>query len=177
VHFSDPCLRLCTFTIPAGTQKVTLPNVETGTVAGTIHIQVTQLMAGDLSVLPSNPSSLDIVVPAVKPVITSIKFDNQTANSFDIVLSGYSTPRNITSATVTFTARAGTQLEGDTTFTLNVSSLFTTFYQASKSTAGGSTFDGLRIPVSITGDINVIGSVTVTLTNSVGTSDPATLQH
>ncbi len=180
VHFSNPSGTTFTFTIPKGSQNVTLPAVEQGSVAGTIHLQITDLRAGTDSVLPPASVFADIVVPGLKPVITNqfpsaspggVSFENESATGFDVVISGYSTPRDMTSVTLVFTPKSGATLEGDSTFTVSVANLFTSYYQSPRATAAGSIFTGLRIPVTISGDKDVIGSVTVTLTNSVGTSD------
>jgi hypothetical protein len=174
VHFSDPCLRLCSFTIPAGTKTIPLPNVERGTVAGTIHIEVVELFDGNRNVLPSPAPFADIVVPASKPVILDVTFDNERADGFDIVISGYSPTRELRSITITFGAAADSTLQGDSSVTRDISALFNAFYSSSGSAAGGSMFAGLRIPVTLSGDKTAIGSVTVVLTNTQGGSDPVT---
>jgi uncharacterized repeat protein (TIGR01451 family) len=172
VHFSDPCLRDCAFTLPVGSTTFPLPSVELGTVAGTIHIEIVDLHDGDRDVLPSIHPSGDIVIPRSKPVITSIAFENETATGFDIVVSGYSTPRDMTSVSVAIAARTGTTLQGVTQFSYDVANLFNGFYQSARSAASGSMFTGLRMTVSVSGAKDAIGSVTVTLSNSVGQSDP-----
>ncbi len=172
VHFSDPCQRECQFTIPANAANIPLPNVERGTVAGTIHIEIVQLIDGERNVLSSPAPATDIVVPASKPIITNVAFDNERADGFDIVISGYSPTREIRSFTLTFGAAADATLQGDNSVTRDISALFNEFYGAAKSTAGGSMFEGLRIPINLSGDKTAIGSVTVVLTNSLGGSDP-----
>jgi hypothetical protein len=185
VHFSNPSLTQYTFTIPKGSQTITLPNVEPGSVAGTIHIEVTDLRAGSDNVLPVPHPSTDIVVGKSKPVITTpgdypalslngVTFANETANGFDIVIDGYSTPRDMQYATITFAARSGAQLDGNATFTVQLADLFNAYYQSQQGASAGSIFQGLRIPVTVSGDKTAIGSVTISLTNSVGTSDPVT---
>jgi hypothetical protein len=174
VHFSGPCLRECPFTIPAGSTTFDLPNIEQGTVAGTIRVEIVELRDAERNVLPSPTPFREIVVPPLRPVITAVRFENETTNGFDIVIDGYSTPRDVLTVTLAFAARGGATLEGDLTFSVTVSNLFTSFYQAERSAAGGSMFVGLRLPVSISGDKDAIGSVRVTLTNSVGASEPVT---
>jgi hypothetical protein len=103
-------------------------------------------------------------------------FANQTSTGYNIVIAGYSTPRDMSSDTVTFTAAPGATITGSAQFTQQVSSLFTSFYQTpAVSTKGGSTFGNLQIPVTISGDTSAIATVTVTLTNSVGQSPPFTI--
>ena len=176
VTFSDPCSRTCPFTIPAGQTAIPLPNVQRGTVAGMIQVEVISLFDGTRNVLPANPTPLVLTVPRMAPVLTSGSLANQTNTGFDIVLAGYSTPRDMTSVSITFVAAPGGTIQGGDQFTLDVSSLFTNFYQSARSTAGGSTFTGLTIPITLSGDITAIGSVTVTMTNSAGQSTPLSLQ-
>jgi hypothetical protein len=107
-------------------------------------------------------------------VITNVAFENETSTGFDIVISGYSTPRDLSTATITFSASQGASLEGNTSFAVDISAVSQTFYISPASLAGGSAFTGLQLPVSIDGDKTAIGAVTVTLTNSAGTSDPVT---
>jgi hypothetical protein len=178
VVFSDPTAtnqgRTLAFTIPAGSQTVPPFSIQQGTVAGTISVEIVSLMDGDRNVLPVPHPSTQVVVPSLPPVITNVAFENETSTGFDIVISGYSPPRDLSTATVTFTASAGASVEGGTSFPVDVSAVTRAFYTSAASVAGGSAFTGLRLPVSIDGDKTAIASVTVTLTNSAGTSDPVT---
>jgi hypothetical protein len=70
-----------------------------------------------------------------------------------------------------FSPRAGSNVQGGDV-TVNVTNQFTTWYQSTDSQQFGSQFR-LRIPFTVQGDINAIGSVSVTLTNAVGTSAPS----
>lgn len=151
-----------------------LTSVQQGTVAGVIHIEVIGLKDADRDVLPTPHPFLEVTIPKLAPVMTSMTLVNQTASGFDILISGYSTPRDIATAEVSFTPAAGASIQGPLTFSVPTGSLFSTFYGAAKSQAGGSMFDGLRIPVTVSGDKTAIGSVSVKLTNSVGASDVMT---
>jgi hypothetical protein len=143
-----------------------------------IHVEVIDLHDGSLDVLPTRHPQLDLQpVPLMAPVLTSGSLANQTSNGFDILLAGYSTPRDMNSVSITFTPAQGATINGGAQFTLDVSSLFTNFYQSARSTAGGSTFTGLRIPITLSGDITAIGSVSITMTNTAGQSSPLQLQR
>jgi hypothetical protein len=74
-------------------------------------------------------------------------------------------------ATFQFTPAAGATLQ-TTSLTVDVSSLFAAWYQNPASLATGSQFS-LTEPFTISGNVSAIASVTVTLTNSVGASSPA----
>jgi hypothetical protein len=69
-----------------------------------------------------------------------------------------------------FTAAAGATLQ-TTDISVDVSSLFTAWYQNPASLATGSQFT-LTVPFTVGGNTSTIASVTVTLTNSVGASAP-----
>jgi hypothetical protein len=174
VQFLDPNAtnmgRRLMFTIPAGAQVVPLADVQQDTVAGTIRVEVVSLLDGDRDVLPASHPLAEVIVPRLAPVISDVSFENESAAGFDIVISGYSTPRDMSSAKLTFAPKQGASIEGMADITVSVSDVFSRFYQSVASIAGGSAFTGLRIPVRIDGDKDAIGSVTVSLANSVGPS-------
>jgi hypothetical protein len=174
VHFSAPCLRECPFTVEPGTQNITLPNVETGTVAGTIRVEIVELLDGDRSVLSSPAPFRELVIAPTRPVITSVTFENERPDGFDIVISGFSPTREISSFTLTFAARPDATIQGDASITRDISALFDEFYRSARSVAGGSMFEGLRIPISIGGSKEAIGAVTLILSNGQGPSEPVT---
>jgi hypothetical protein len=95
---------------------------------------------------------------------------SRTTSGFEVVVVGYSTTRSLSQAAFRFTPRAGSNVQ-NADVTVNVSSQFTTWYQSTDSQQFGSQFR-LRIPFTVQGDINALGSVSVTLTNSAGTSQP-----
>ncbi len=167
------------FTIAGNNKDVTaaLPAVQLGTDAGTIHVEVIALAQGSTNVLATPHQSADLVIPRLVPTITqsNVTFTNETATGFDVLISGYSTPRDMQSVTLTLLPAAGAKLTGATSFTIDVSSLFTNYYSTAQSLAGGSLFTGLDIPVTVGGDKSAIGSVSVTLTNSAGSSPPIVL--
>ena len=166
-----------TFSIPAdGTApEIPIPDVTEGNVAGTIRVELVRLETGGVDVLPANPPFSEIDIPAAAPVITDLHFENERTDGFDIVIEGYSTPRDITSATLRFNPSQDASIDGNAEFTLGneIQSVFSQFYQDSRSVPGGSSFH-LVIPVNLNGDKGAVGGVTVTLTNSAGTSASAT---
>ena len=176
VYF-DGGSRTASFTIAPGQTSFALPDVQEGTDAGTIQLEVTDLQQGGVEVLETPYPSADLVIPREAPVIgnTDVSFANETTNGFDVVINGYSTPRDVASVTLTFTAAAGASLSGTTSFTVNVSSLFSTYYGTAASQLAGSQWQNLYVPVATTGDKSAIGSVAVMLTNSAGNSQTITL--
>ncbi|MDZ4799284.1 MAG: hypothetical protein SGI92_14065 [Bryobacteraceae bacterium] len=160
--------RLFTFQIPAGARSIVLGRFQLGTVAGVASITLTGLRGGGISLLPGL-SAGQVTVPVLPPVLTDIAFESETPTGFTIVATGFSTPRNLTSATVTFNPRPGSQLTGSAGFTIDLTTTSRTYYQTAESLEGGSTFV-LRFPVTITGNKADIASISVVFTNSVGQS-------
>jgi sugar lactone lactonase YvrE len=175
---ADASARNSNITFPANNlnANLALSNgvLQAGTVAGTIELSVTNVLDGGVSVTPGN-STFDIQVPQLPPVITGIRVLNRTSSGFDVEITGYSTTRDMTSATFDFGAATGQNL---LTVELkpDVTSSFTTYYQSSTSDATGSSFVYTQ-PFRIKqGNVNAVASVTVALANSSGTSQPATAQ-
>ncbi len=85
-------------------------------------------------------------------------------------LDASSTPRDLNSANVTFTAAAGAQLNG-LSFTVALSPKAADWFGSAAGAASGGAFS-MQIPFNYSGDTSAIGSVSVTLVNSVGLSAP-----
>jgi hypothetical protein len=158
--------------LPANsTTPVTLPAIQLGTVAGTITVTLTTLtLNGGQSVLPASPVTTTITVPRLAPVIVpgSVKIINITSTGFSVFLDGSATTRDLTSASLTFTAASGTQLNGATE-TVSLTTASTTWFTSTAGLTNGGAFS-LTIPFAYSGDPTAIGTVSVTLTDSAGTS-------
>src|SRR5881296_154334 len=170
---SDRTVRF-TFAPNATTAGFSLSNAvpQAGTVAGTVRLTLSDVEVGGQSVTPSN-GTFDITIPLGPPVITGVRILNRTSAGFDVEVTGYSTSREITQATFQFVAGSGgnlltAQLQPD------VAGTFTTYYQSPGSTEVGSAFVYLQPFIAQQGDANVVTSLTVTLSNAQGTSDPKT---
>jgi len=157
--------RTTQITIPANTTTATLP-FQTGTLPGTIQVTLT-LSAAGVNVTPSVPPSATTAIAATAPVISGVSVST-TSTGLQVTVVGTSTTLDMKTATFTFTPAAGATLQ-TTSFTVDVSSLFTAWYQSAASLATGSQFS-LTVPFTISGNVSTIGSVSVTLTNSVGAS-------
>lgn len=161
------------FRIPAGQGSALFDDAtkalfQTGTVAGSIVIHA-QLQAGGADATPTPPPTSTIVLPPVAPTLTSLTV-TRTGSGLNLVARGYSTPRNMTSAALTFTARPGSNITTGLSFTVNLSPAFTTWYGSQASAAFGSQFQ-LTLPISITGDASEITGVSMVLNNSIGASN------
>jgi Abnormal spindle-like microcephaly-assoc'd, ASPM-SPD-2-Hydin len=179
VPSDDPAVQFATggrsvsFTVPANGTKSDFsgsPDIafSTGTVAGTLRLVVT-LRNGSTDVTPTSPDpNRTVTVERRAPAITSVSVASRTTSGFEIVIVGYSTPRSLSQAVFRFSPRAGSNVQGGDV-TVNVTNQFTAWYQGTDSQPFGSQFR-LRIPFTVQGDVNAIGSVSVTLGNAVGTS-------
>jgi hypothetical protein len=181
--YQDPALQFAAggttvdFTIDAGATTATfLPNAQNGafnqgTVAGTVMVTLTRLTAGGVSILPLPAPSSTVPVKRSAPVITanSVQIVSVSATEFQVNLTAYSTPRDLSSATFTFSPASGATLSGTTTYTLDLSSVSTQWYASSAGLNSGSTFT-MQIPFPVNGNFSAIGSCSATLTNSIGTS-------
>jgi hypothetical protein len=164
--------RKLTIQVPARATSAGPFPVRQGTVAGTIRVELTSVTDGGTELL-SNPPSVEIVIARQAPVITAMVLENERDGGFDVVISGYSTTREIGSVRLNFVAKPEARIDGATSASVDVSQLFAGYYARPASLANGSAFTGLRIPVNVGGSKAAIGAVEATLINTVGTSQPA----
>jgi large repetitive protein len=160
-----------TFNIAAGATTAVFPNtpvLDTGTGAGTITLTATLVNAGGVAITPSpTPTTETIAIAPSAPVIQSVTFTN-TAGSLAVVVTGYSTTREMVSGQFTFAPVTGSTLS-QSTVTVQLASAFSTWYQSSASNPWGGQFM-LTVPFTVSGDAADVASVSVTLTNTKGTS-------
>jgi len=168
------------FTIPQGAKVATLGSngaIQQGTVAGTITVTMTSLLAGTADVLPVPAPTQSVTVPRLAPVIQpgSVTIVNLSSTGFDVELNAYSTSRDLVNATFVFQAAPGSVLSGQTSFEVPYSTLAPAYFGGSEGQQNGGYF-GLTVHFTFSGDTTVIngGSVGVTLSNSVGTSTQET---
>jgi hypothetical protein len=163
--------RSVSFTIPAGETQaqfdVPQMAVQTGTTAGTITL-TTALQTDTGPVNCNCELNRTIVIPRTAPVITSVRLQ-RSGNGFTVTITGFSTSREVTQGTFRF---GGTNLQGNEA-TVPLTASFNAWFQGTASQQFGGQFT-LSFPFTIQGDPNNVTSVTVTLTNSAGTSQPAT---
>jgi sugar lactone lactonase YvrE len=175
---SQSSTRTATVTFPANisTAQLSLPDgvLQAGTEAGTIQLSITDVQVGGAASTSDN-NSFDVQIPQLVPVITNVRILNKNSGGFDVEVTGYSTSREITSAKFDFGAASGANL---LTVELqpNVTGTFTSYYQADASSAVGGAFVYTQPFIVKQGDVNAVASVTVTLSNSQGASEPKTAQ-
>ena len=165
--------RAMPFSIPAGQQTADFGSIlaalQTGTVAGTITLEAS-LAADEQDVTPSPAPRHTIRIAAMAPVISRLEV-NRTSNGFELVVTGYSTPRQMTQAVIKLTPASGSAIATGE-FTLPLENAFISYYSGSGSTPYGSQFR-LVIPFFVPQGLNGLASVSVTLTNQVGSSNTA----
>ncbi len=165
--------RTARITVPAGaTNGATDVGVQTGTVAGVITITA-QMQASGQDVTPSPAPRTTTRIAAGAPVIISGSLTAvRNATGFTVTLNGYVTDREMTQAVFQFTAGTGANLQ-TTTLTVPLDATFAQYFNSAGATATGSQFTYTQ-PFTLTGSTQAVVSVTVTLSNKIGQSAPAT---
>jgi sugar lactone lactonase YvrE len=170
--------RSATVTFPpnSSTAQLSIPDglLQAGTVAGTIQLSMSDVQVGGTNVSPSD-SGFDVQIPRLPPVITSARIINKTSAGFDVEITGYSTSREITVATFDFAAASGQKLL-TAELQPDVNSTFITYYQSPPSDPAGGSFVYTQPFVIKQGTVKAVASVTVTLANSMGSSNTVTAQ-
>jgi Putative Ig domain len=164
------------FTLNAGQTSTTLA-IQTGSVAGTVTLTLSQLSAGGTDVTPTPAPSAKAQMAAAAPVITAATASRNTStNTLTIQITGYATSRDMQQAVFTFSAASGQTLQtGASSITVSLSSLFSAYFQNSQYATFGSQFVFSQ-PFTIQGDINSVIPQSVTLTNRIGSSTPSAVQ-
>jgi hypothetical protein len=172
----DPAIQFSTggrtvrFQIPANSTEGAFSGgtvaLQTGTVAGTITLRVS-LEAGGKDVTPTPAPTRTVRILRAAPVIPSVRL-TRTSSGFEVLVTGFSTPREVTSATFRFSSAPDANLQ-TAEVTLPMTQLAGPWYQSQESWQFGSQF-ALRQSFTVQGDINAVAAVAVVLTNSVGSS-------
>jgi large repetitive protein len=160
--------RTMAFTIPHGATKAASFSLQTGSVAGTITLNVSW-QAGGVTFTEHSAVTQTIQIAPAAPVITAVTASTTSAG-FQVLITAYSNTREVSGAVVQFTAAAGQTLQ-TTSVTVPLTAAANTWFQAASSDQYGGQFV-LTLPFTVTGGAaGAVGSVSVTLTNSVGTSN------
>jgi hypothetical protein len=185
----DPAVQFATggrtvsFVIPANGTDANFANqgpqvrLQTGTVASTITLTPAfATQSGGVDVTPGSPATLQFAVAAAPPVLIAVQPLNETASSFALNITGYSTTRALTSVTLQFTAAAGLTL-GTSQATVDIRQATTLWFQSTASQAFGGQFT-ITLPFTLQGTpptgktlLQTIASVAVTVSNDRGTSN------
>jgi hypothetical protein len=164
--------RTLTFTIPANSTTTPSIQLQTGTDAGTITVTLV-LSAGGQVVTPASVVPIAITEAPAVPSITSMTLV-RSGNTITANIIGYSNPRDLAQAVFTFTGANGVAVDTPTV-TIPATAIFSAWFTNVTSQPYGSIFLYSQ-DFNLTNSASSIGSVTVTLTNSVGTSTSLSAQ-
>jgi hypothetical protein len=172
----DPAVRFANgtrsirFRVPANASSALFegtPAFQTGTVAGTLRFQP-RLSASGVA-LPAPAPRLVRVLRAA-PVLRGVQV-TRNASGFEVVVTGYSTSREVTQAAFRFTPSSGANLQ-TTEITIPLSTLAGAWFAGAESRTFGGQFT-YRQPFNIAGEQAAVGSVSVQLSNATGGSQPS----
>ena len=157
------------FTIPVGGTTNDVPlAIQTGTVSGTLSVSL-RLQAGGIDITPSPIPSMTAQIAKSAPVIQSVQV-TRSGSTLNLVITGYSTAREITQAVFSFSAASGQSLQSTaSSITVDVSTLFGNWFSDPTNSPYGSIFV-LTQPFTVQGDVNAVIPASVTLTNRIGST-------
>jgi len=172
----DPAIQFSTagrtlpFTIPANTTvpvfSISGIALATGTTAGLITLTAHFQAAGDD--ITANPAPTQrVIIPPSAPAITDLKA-TRSGNTITVVVTGFASAKQVLSATFTFAPATGANFQ-TTVITQQMDQIFKAYYGAAASSGFGSQFTYTQT-FTVSGDPAAIGSVTVVLLNSIGSS-------
>jgi hypothetical protein len=169
--------RTATFTIAAGSTTASNLTVLTGTTAGTITLTTTLTLNG--ATLGSPTTQTIVNAPGV-PFISKVTLQ-QISGGVTVVITGFSSTRDMINASFAFAPATGDTFTSDNV-SVPVQTPFATWYaNTAVANAYGTQFT-LTIPFTLataTQSVSSVAvvSVTVTLQNSKGASNPVTLSN
>jgi hypothetical protein len=170
--------RTVSFKIPANTTAAifgagaTTVQFQTGTVAGVITL-IPAFSTSQVSLTPASPTTKTLTIVGSPPTILNLQIGTRTANSFELLITGWSTIRSVTQINLQFTPASAGKLQ-TTSLSINVEGAFAAWYQSAASIASGSQFTA-SVTILATGSLSALQSVAVTAANSLGSSNSATV--
>jgi hypothetical protein len=178
VPVDDPNVQFATggrtlaFNIPALSTATPTVQLQTGTVAGTVTVTLV-VTANGTNVTPTNAGPVVITIPVAVPAISAASLVKAGA-TLSVVVQGYSNTRELTTAIFHFVAADGSTVSTPD-ITAPVTTVFANWFTSAASDQYGSAFTYTQ-NFTLNNDASTIGSVTVTLVNSVGNSTQQTAQ-
>ena len=157
---------LIPLSVPAANTSAAIPTLDPGTVAGTLTVSFA--VSGQ-----TTPTASSITIPSAAPVISDTPTITQTQAGFNVEFTVMSPTLDITSASFTFASATGYSISGANLTVSFPSSAFTSWYNNNPTAYnyGGNFL--LTVPFDLSGSFSAIQSVSVTVTNSAGTSTSA----
>jgi hypothetical protein len=173
VLFSNNTTTMAATIAPSLTAAATPFGFQSGSTAGTITVTIRLTLASGQDVTPASLGPVTVNVPTAPPVLSSPTL-TRSGQSMQITVIALSSTRDMTEAQFHFTAASGKSLK-TTDVTVQLASAFQTWYGSSTSDQYGTNFTYTQ-PFTLDGDASDVASVTITLVNSSGASEPATTQ-
>jgi hypothetical protein len=191
VFADDPAIafasggRTVSFIVPANSRNAVFGvsdsriRLQTGTVAGTMTFSATfSTDAGGINLTPVVAPAANVSVRPSVPRITSVQLASRTASAISVLITGYSPTRSAQTMAFAFTPYVdpnNKDLILDTTkLDLSVDGPFSVWYRSTPSQAFGSLFTA-TVTFNVFGSIDAIQSLAVTISNSLGTSNPGSV--
>ncbi|MGC8761890.1 MAG: Ig domain-containing protein [Bryobacteraceae bacterium] len=140
---------------------------QTGTVAGVIILRVT-LTAGGQPVPPAPALERRVRIEPAAPSVQSVRL-SRTQAGFEVLVTAYSNTREVSGVSVRLTPSPGANL-ASSEFAIQAGQAFTTWFSSETSRQFGGQFL-LTIPFTVTGRVEDIASVQVTLSNARGSAN------
>lgn len=160
--------RTASLTLAAGGTRAEAA-LQSGAVAGTIRVTAA-LEAGGVNVTPAPAPACAITIPRAAPVVTDIRIE-RTATGFNLLVTGYSSPRQVLESRYRFTPKPAYQwqlievvIPPET-----LSARFTDWFRGGSSAQFGSQFTMLQ-PFTSDQNVHTLGTVYVILRNLEGLS-------
>lgn len=170
--------RAVEFRIPANTTEAIFGETvkalpfQAGTVAGVITIAAS-FAAGSANVTPATAPSRTVTVPPGPPQIRNVQVGARSANSFEVLVSGFAPTRSVAQMNLEFTPAPGAKLQ-TASLPFSVEGPFTAWYGSAAGRSFGSQFTAALV-VNVNGDAGAVQSVTVTAVNAQGASTPVSV--
>jgi hypothetical protein len=188
---ADPAIQFSTtgrtvnFTIPANSTTATFANgstsiaLQTGSTSGTIILSPTFQTAAGVTLTPATSSNLQLVVPPAAPVLLGGQVTAQTAASITLAITGVADTQALSHMDFTFTGATGFNLTGSTV-PIDLTGISGTWFRSAAAQPFGGQFVvtipfSFAGPAGVTSPANAVTSVSITVTNALGTSAPVTV--
>jgi hypothetical protein len=138
----------------------------TGTTAGLITLTAHFQAAGED--ITANPAPTQrVTIPPSAPSISDLEA-TRSGSTITVTITGFASAKQVLSATFTFAPAAGANFQ-TTAITQQMDQTFRAYYAGAASSGFGSQFTYTQT-FNVSGDPTAIGSVTVVLVNSIGSS-------
>lgn len=162
---------IANFSIPSGSTiaAADVPlAIQTGSVSGAINVSI-RLQAGGVDITPAPAPSISANISRAAPVIHDVRV-SRSGSGINLVVSGFSTAREVTQATFTFSAASGQTLQPTaSSIVVPVEGLFSAWFQDPANGVYGSQFV-LTQPFAVQGDASLVLPQAVTLSNRMGSN-------